>query len=186
MAPGRGELWPDRALRHRLGVRNAGHTVVKLIEPFEREGVRMISASADAQLERLASFFAAARLPALLLRSTEGEPFADPRQRPKIEWLDRGERLVLFDEEAGPVGPVAGLPANIDAHATAAWIRQALDGGAPIPRPLINQLASCLYLCGYTDDMNQAKAIAAVETGTLGPGAWRRPQHNRPARAAPR
>jgi len=174
------------ALRHRLGMRNAGHAVVKLIEPFEGQGVRMASASSNEQLERLASFFAASGLPALLLRSTEGEPFADPRRRPKIEWFDRGERLTLFDEEAGPVRPVAGLPANIDAHATAAWTLQALDGGAPIPHPLVNQLASCLYVCGYTDDMNQAKAIAAVETGSLGPGGRRRPQHNRLARAAPR
>jgi anthranilate phosphoribosyltransferase len=174
------------ALRHRLGMRNSGHTMVKLIEPFEGQGVRMTSAGANLQLERLAAFFAAAGVPGLLLRSTEGEPFADPRRRPKIEWFERGERSILFDEEAGPVRPVAGLPPNIDAHATAAWTRQALDGGAPIPHPLVNQLASCLYVCGYTDDMNQAKAIAAVETGSLGPGVRRRPQHGRPADVAPR
>ena len=174
------------ALRHRLGVRNTAHTVVKLIEPFEGQGVRIASASANEQLERLAAFSAATGLSSLLLRSTEGEPFADPRRRPKIEWFDQGERWILFDEEAGPVKPVAGLPAAIDAHSTAAWTRQALDGGAPIPHPLVNQLASCLYVCGYTEDMNQAKAIAAVETGSLGPGGRRRPQHHRSARAVPR
>jgi anthranilate phosphoribosyltransferase len=174
------------AMRHRLGVRNSAHTLVKLVEPFEGQGVRVASASANEQLERLAAFFAATGLPGLLLRSTEGEPFADPRRRPKIEWFDQGERYVLFDEEAGPVKPVAGLPASIDAHSTAIWTRQALDGGAPIPHPLVNQLASCLYVCGYTEDMNQAKAIAAVETGSLGPGGRRRPQHHRSARAAPR
>ena len=100
------------ALRHRLGVRNTAHTLVKLIDPFEGQGVRMASASVNEQLERLAAFFAAAGLPGLLLRSTEGEPFADPRRRPKIEWFDQGERCVLFDEEAGPVKPVAGLPAE--------------------------------------------------------------------------
>ena len=173
------------ALRHRLGVRNTAHTVVKLIEPFEGQGVRMASASANEQLQRLAAFFVVTGLPGLLLRSTDSEPFADPRRRPKIEWFDQGERSVLFDEEAGPVKPVAGLPAGIDARSTAAWTRQALDGRAPIPHPLVNQLAACLYVCGYTEDMNQAKAIAAVETGSLGPGGRRRPQHGRPARAAP-
>lgn len=174
------------AQRHRLGVRNTAHTVVKLIEPFEGQGVRMASASANEQLQRLGTFLVVTGFPGLLLRSTDGEPFADPRRRPKIEWFDQGERSVLFDEEVGAVKPVAGLPASIDAHSTAVWTRQALDGRAPIPRPLVNQLAACLYVCGFTEDMNQAKAIAAMETGSLRPGGRRRPQHNRSARAAPR
>lgn len=174
------------ALRHRLGVRNSSHIVAKLIEPFEGEGVRLCSASAPDQLERIATFLSVTGLSALLLRSTEGEPFADPRRRPKIEWFNQGERHVLFEEEAGPVKPVAGLPGSIDAHATAAWIKQALAGEVPIPHPLVNQLACCLYACGYTEDMNQAKAIAAVETGSLGPVGRRRAQQSGAARAASR
>jgi anthranilate phosphoribosyltransferase len=174
------------AVRNRLGVRNSAHAVVKLIEPFEGEGVRMCSAGTPDALDRLAAFLTSTGLPALLLRSTEGEPFADPRRRPRIEWFDQGEQRVLFEAEAGPVKPVAGLPASIDAHATAAWIRQALAGEAPIPHPLVNQLACCLYVCGYTDDMNQAKAIAAVETGSLGPVGRRSVQHHRASRAVPR
>jgi len=38
-----------------------------------------------------------------------------------------------------------------------------------VPHPLVNQLACCLYAAGYTEDMNQAKAIAAVEAGGLTP-----------------
>jgi anthranilate phosphoribosyltransferase len=174
------------ALRNRLGLRNAAHTVVKLIEPFGGEGVRLAGAGTAEQIDRLTAFFSMTGLPALLLRSTEGEPFADPRRRPKIEWFDHGERSVLFEEEAGPVKPVAGLPASVDAHATAVWIKQALAGETPIPHPLVNQLACCLYACGYTDDMNQAKAIAAVETGSLAPVGRRRGQASRTARATPR
>ncbi len=44
-----------------------------------------------------------------------------------------------------------------------------MAGQVPIPHPLVNQLACCLYASGYTDDMNQAKAIAAVEAGGLTP-----------------
>ena len=40
-------------------------------------------------------------------------------------------------------------------------------GLVPVPLPLVNQIACCLYGAGYTDDMNQAKAIVAVETGSL-------------------
>jgi anthranilate phosphoribosyltransferase len=121
-------------------------------------------------LDKLAGVLVELGASALLLASTEGEPFASPRRRPRIDHFSRGVRQVLFEEEAGPIRPVAGLPAGIDAHATAAWIRLALAGEAPIPHPLINQFACCLYACGYTDDMNQAKAIAAVEAGSLVPG----------------
>jgi len=174
------------ALRHRLGVRNAAHTVVKLLDPFEGQGVRLVSAGLPETLATLAAVLGAAGFSALLLRSTEGEPFADPRRRPRIDWFDQGERSLLFEEEAGPVKPVAGLPAGLDAHATAGWVRQALAGEVPIPHPLVNQLACCLYVSGYTEDMNQAKAIAAVETGSLGPVGKRRSSHARPTRAAPR
>jgi hypothetical protein len=32
---------------------------------------------------------------------------------------------------------------------------------------VVNQLACCLYGAGYAEDFNQAKAMAAVETGSL-------------------
>ena len=54
-----------------------------------------------------------------------------------------------------------------DARSTAAWTRAVLHGHSPMPLPLVNQVACCLYGAGYTVDMNQAKAIAAVQTGSL-------------------
>jgi anthranilate phosphoribosyltransferase len=103
-----------------------------------------------------------------------------------MEYISQGERAVLFEEEVGPVKPVPGLPAAIDAHTTAVWIRHALSGETPIPHPLVNQIACCLYVCGYTEDMNQAKAIAAVEAGSLAPVGRRRASNARPSGAAPR
>jgi anthranilate phosphoribosyltransferase len=174
------------AVRNRLGVRNSAHVVAKLLDPFNGDGVLLASASTRMYLDKLAAFFSATGAPALLLASTEGEPFANPRRRPRIEYFADGERTVLFEEEAGPMKPVAGLPGSIDAHATADWIRSALAGEAPIPHPLVNQLACCLFVSGYTEDMNQAKAIAAVEAGSLGTVGRRRTGPGRPARVAPR
>ncbi len=54
------------------------------------------------------------------------------------------------------------LPQPNDVVGTAAWTRTALAGDVPVPHPLINQLACCLFVCGYAADMSQAKAIAAV------------------------
>jgi len=169
------------AMRNRLGVRNSSHLVAKLLDPFGGDGVLVIGASYPQTLDKLAGVLLDLGACALLLASTEGEPFASPRRRPRIEHFHRGVQQVLFEEEAGPVRPVASLPAGIDAHATAQWMRLALAGEAPIPRPLVNQLACCLYASGYTDNMNQAKAIAAMEAGSLVPGAQggrRSAQHN--------
>ncbi len=174
------------ALRNRLGVRNSAHVIAKLIDPFGGEGVLLAGSGSPPTLDKFASFFAATGTPALLLTSTEGEPFANPRRRPRMELIDQGVQQTLFDEEAHAVKPVAGLPPSIEAQPTAMWIQQALAGETPIPHPLVNQLACCLYACGYTDDMNQAKAIAAVEAGSLGAVGRRRVSAGRSARVAPR
>lgn len=157
------------ALRNRLGIRNPAHNLVSLLDPFEGAGLRVISAGESSYLAKIEAFLVATGFEALLLRSTEGEAFANPRQRPKILFYRHGEPTALFEEEMAPARTLPSEPASIEAAATAAWIRQALAGEVPVPHPLVNQLACCLYASGYTDDMNQAKAIAAVEAGGLIP-----------------
>jgi anthranilate phosphoribosyltransferase len=155
------------ALRTRLGLSSPAHLAIRLLDPFSGRGVALIgagSAEREAQLRQVLTITAQS---GLLLRSCDGEPFADPQQRPQIDWFEQGQRQTLFEAEAGPVKPLPHLPAKTDVASTAAWIERALSGEVPIPHPLVNQLACCLFACGYTDDMNQAKAIAAVETGSL-------------------
>lgn len=164
LAPGLAELL---SLRGRLGVRSSAHVMAKLIDPFEEGGLRVVSASYPPYIEKIREFLLTSRAHALLLRSTEGEPFADPRRRPQIEYFNDSAAQVLFQAETGPVKSMPTLPAGIDAVTTAAWIKRALAGEAPVPLPMVNQLACCLFAAGYTNDMNQAKAIVAVETGSL-------------------
>ena len=155
------------SLRSRLGVRNSGHTLVKLIDPFDGEGLRLCSVSHPAYLEKLGGFLLQSGARALLLRATEGEPFANPKRRPQIVYYHQGEASVLFEAELGPIRSLPGLPESIEPGPTAAWIRRAMAGELPLPHPLVNQLACCLFASGYTQDMHQAKAIAAVEAGSL-------------------
>jgi len=164
IAPGLASLM---ALRGRLGLRNSAHTIVKLIDPFAGQGVRICGASQTTYLDRVREFLETMRFTALLLRSTDGEAFANPKRRPQIEFLHDGQHQVLFEAEIGPVRSLPGLPERLEAGDTVTWIRQTMAGKLPIPYPIVNQLACCLYACGYTEDMNQAKAIAAVETGSL-------------------
>ncbi|MBB5020218.1 anthranilate phosphoribosyltransferase [Chitinivorax tropicus] len=160
-APGLNNLL---ALRARLGVRNSAHSLVKMIDPIEGDSVRLVSVSHPEYLIKMRDFFVTNRATALLLRGTEGEAFANPKRRPQMELFKNQMHQVLFEAESGPIAQLPRLPESIDADATAKWIRQALNGQVPLPTPLVNQLACCLYACGYAADLNQAKAIAAVET----------------------
>ena len=155
------------SLRGRLGVRNSGHTLVKLIDPFQGEAVRLCSVSHPAYLEKLAGFLLQSGGRALLMRGTEGEAFANPKRRPQLVHYAHGSAHVLFEAELGPIRSLPGLPESIEPAPTAAWIRRVMAGELPLPHPLANQLACCLYASGYTQDMHQAKAIAAVEAGSL-------------------
>ena len=155
------------ALRSRLGVSNPAHSLVTLLDPIESGGLRIVGADQPLQLEQLETFLLATGFDALLMKSTEGEAFANPRQRPRIRFFRQGEAVVLFEEEMQSTRGTLSQPSAVDAAATAAWVKLAMAGQVPIPHPLVNQLACCLYASGYTDDMNQAKAIAAVEAGGL-------------------
>ena len=99
-----------------------------------------------------------------MLRGTEDEPFADPRQRPQLELIDDGASVVLFGEEHATTDAPANAPEARSAKSTADYIRRIMDGAIPLPMPIVNEVACCLYGAGLTADLNQAKAIAAVET----------------------
>ena len=173
------------SLRSRLGVSNPAHGLVSLLDPFKSGGLRVVCADQPSQLERLEALLQATGFDALLMKSTEGEPFANPKQRPRIKFFRQGEDIVLFEEEMFSARGSLSQPSAIDAAATAAWVRQAMAGQVPIPHPLVNQLACCLYASGYTDDMNQAKAIAAVEAGGLTPQVHGRSVEGAHTRAIP-
>ena len=157
------------ALRSRLGLRSSAHTLAKLIDPFSAQGggVRMVSVTHPAYAGKMAEFFAeqgkSGGNAALLMRGTEGEAFANPKRRPQIEYFFEGRGTVLFEAEHGSLKTLPNLPDDCDARTTAQWIRETLDGAHPIPPPIINQLACCLFACGYTKDFTEAKAMAAVK-----------------------
>jgi len=154
------------ALKIRLGVRSSAHTMAKLIDPFSADGtggLRMVSVTHPAYADKLRDFFAESPGAALLMRGTEGEAFANPKRRPQIEFFANGASEVLFEAEHGSIKSLPALPDECDARTTANWIRETLEGEHPIPLPLINQLACCLYATGYSNDFSQAKAVAAVK-----------------------
>lgn len=151
------------ALRARLGLRNSAHSLVKMIDPFKGEGLMLAAATHPDYIDTMRDVLSAVGTRALLLRGTEGEPFANPKRRPRIEHLHDDVADVLFEAEHDSLKTLPHLPETCDAKATVDWMRRVLAGEYPLPQPLANQLACCLYASGYADDFNQAKAIVAVE-----------------------
>ena len=164
LAPGLAELFHASA---RLGFGDAVSTVSKLLDPFEGGSLRLVATTSPIEHALMQNFLAATGTNALLLGATEGEPFADPRCRPEMVHYADGEARVLFDAESKALLDLATAPQSVNAAGTAHWIRRVLKGEVPMPLPIVNQLACCLFGAGYTHDVNQAKAIAAIETGSL-------------------
>ena len=164
LAPGLADLL---ALKGRLGFGGLVRALARLLAPFAEGALHVVAADTVLGSALLRECLAASGHVALLLEGTESEAFADPRRRPLIEYVgEAGDCRVLFEAEGAALKPLATLPPANDAHGAAAWIRRAMAGEAPLPLPLVNQIACCLYGAGYTDDMNQAKAIVAVATGS--------------------
>ena len=83
--------------------------------------------------------------------------------RGRLEFWREGECEILFEEEALRAQEAALLgPDPTSAETMALWMRQVCDGARPLPLILHSQFAACLYATGYCEDINQAKALAAI------------------------
>jgi anthranilate phosphoribosyltransferase len=158
LVPGLGALL---ATRNRLGLRSSSHTLAKLIDPFGGRALRVVSVSHPDYVERMGRFLRDTSARALLMRGTEGEPYANPKRRPRVELFRDGETEVLYEAETGTIHALPELPAGIDADTTAAWTREVLAGDVPVPAPLIDQVGCCLYGTG------RAPALAAAREQLL-------------------
>lgn len=156
------------SLRARLGVRNSAHSLVKLIDPFRGEAVLVAPATHPEFVDLMRNIMLDRGQRGLLLRGTEGEPYANAKRRPRLEHIHDATCDILFEAEHESLRALPNLPEAADAASTARWIRRVLDKQIPLPKPIANQLACLLYASGYAEDLNQAKAIVAVEaTGML-------------------
>ena len=160
LSPG---LATQLALRDRLGLRNSAHSLVKMLDPFHGDSLLLAAATHTDYIDSMRAVLRIVGANALLLRGTEGEPFANPKRRPAIEHVHAGESDILFEAEHDSLRNLPQLPAGSAAQTTVAWMRRILVGELPLPLPIANQLACCLYACGRATDLHQAKALVAVD-----------------------
>jgi anthranilate phosphoribosyltransferase len=164
LSPGFAQLL---GLRARLGLSNHSYIAPILLDPFAGQGLQLGNVADQTQAQTLSELFRAAGDSALVFRGTEGEPFVNPTRRPALDFVANGNVTLLFDDENGQGHAAPHLPRDVNLGSTTAWIKQALAGEVAIPHPILNQLACCLFASGYTKDMHQAKAIAAISAGGL-------------------
>lgn len=137
--PGLARLMQARA---RIGVRSSSHTVSKLLDPFGGRCLRVVPITHPDYLRRMAECLQAQAGRAVLMRGSEGEPYASPKRMPAmLGYADGGETELVPQGEHEEIEAV--LPAGIDAQTTAAWARQVLEGRQPVPRTLQQQV-DCL------------------------------------------
>ncbi len=154
------------ALRVRLGGGALARMLARLADPFAGAALQLMPAENKHERVALLELLCDAEKNALLFDTRDGDPVVDAQCRPGIALIRDGAARQLFDAEATP-RCAHPLPDAHDLKATAHWISGVLEGRIPMPAPISNQMACCLYGAGYAQDLNQAKAIAAVETGSL-------------------
>ena len=122
LMPGLAELL---SLKGRLGFGGFIQAIARMLVPFEGETLQVVGANAMMDCALLREYLAVSGSRALLFEGVEGEAFADPRRRPRIEHVTADECRVLFDAENVTLKHVCSA-AGCD--------RRAVGGGLDTPR----------------------------------------------------
>jgi anthranilate phosphoribosyltransferase len=133
-------------VRRVVGLRNSGHSMVKLMNPGAGPAVIVSSYTHREYLESMSAVFQLEQSTALLLRGTEGEAVADARRLPQMDGFIRGRHVPLEVGQKGTLTDLPDLPREIDAATTAAYIRDVLDERRPVPTSMQLQVEHILRL----------------------------------------
>lgn len=167
IVPGVVTFWPTGQLhaglqrlldvRRVVGLRNPGHSLVKLMQPAAGPTVLVSSYTHPEYLQSMTATLSLTGTRALLLRGTEGEAVADARRTPAMDAFEHGTVTRVQPAQEGPLTQLPDLPAT-DADSTAAWITAVLAGQAPVPTPVALQVQHTLRL---------VRSAVATHTPTL-------------------
>lgn len=133
-------------VRRVVGLRNSAHSLVKLMNPCAGPAVIVSSYTHPEYAMSMAAVFELTGATALLLRGTEGEAVADARRLPEMNGFIAGRRVTLQEGRKGTLTDLPGLPKDITPEATAAYIREVLDGTQPVPASMALQVEHILHL----------------------------------------
>jgi anthranilate phosphoribosyltransferase len=131
------------ALRPRLGVRNSGHSVAKLLDAAPGRSVRVVAVTHPEYLDSMGQALLAQSAEGhrgLLMRASEGEAYAHLRRRAQLYGFVEGQRLDLHPADSAdldwPLSP------DCEAGPNARLIEAVLDGREPLPPRIAEQVAA--------------------------------------------
>ena len=131
------------AVRRVVGLRNPGHSLVKLMNPCDGPALVVSSYTHPEYLLSMSATFALTGQHALLLRGTEGEPVADARRTPAMDVFKDGQTRRVQAQKEGSLVQVPELPTT-DAAATAIYTEHVLQGLLPVPEAMALQVRHIL------------------------------------------
>lgn len=132
-------------VRRTIGLRNPGHSLVKLMNPTTAQDALLISSYTHPEYAvSMAATFQLTGSHAVLLRGTEGEVVADARRTPQMDAFVKGTRTSLVDAQSGSLMKLPELPTGIEAASTARYTEAVLAGKLPIPAPLRTQVQAVM------------------------------------------
>ena len=161
------ELDALMAIRERLGVRNAAHSLVKIIDPFGGEGIVLSAATHPPYLELASRLYQSVGGRALVFRATEGEPYFNPKRSPTVTWVSANAATCLIEAETSSLTDLPDLPVDGSLEHTVEWTHEVLAGKRPIPLPLLEQLACVWLASGGASHLTEAR-IAVEQRFTGG------------------
>ena len=135
------------ALRPRLGVRNSGHSVAKLLDAAPGRSVRVVAVTHPEYLDSMGQALLGLTTGggrALLMRASEGEAYAHLRRKAQLYGFADGQRSDRHPADSTDID--WPLPDACSAGANAALIRAMLDGSAAVPPRISEQVRALAEL----------------------------------------
>jgi anthranilate phosphoribosyltransferase len=130
-------------VRRVVNLRNPGHSLVKLMNPCQGPALIVSSYTHPEYALSMAQTFQLTQTNAFLLRGTEGEPVADARRAPQMDFFHNGTAQTVQIAQAGALQSIPDLPAA-NAEATATFIQEVLNQQRAVPVPIALQVQHIL------------------------------------------
>lgn len=130
-------------VRRVVNLRNPAHSLVKLMNPCQGSALIVSSYTHPEYAVSMAQTFKLTQASAFLLRGTEGEPVADARRTPQMDFFHGGMTQTAQAAQAGALQSVPELP-QPNAAETAAYIEDVLKQRREVPAPISLQVQHIL------------------------------------------
>ena len=131
-------------VRRVVNLRNPAHSLVKLMNPCQGKALIVSSYTHPEYALSMSQTFQLIQANAFLLRGTEGEPVADARRTPQMDFFHHGITQTVQAAQAGALQSVPDLP-TADAFATSKYIQEVLDQQREIPAPIALQVQHIMH-----------------------------------------